>query len=99
MARSLAFHPDYHSAGSSADLAASLELSAAVNEAYNTLRDPFARAEYLLRLEGGPSAAEQKQMPPAFLAEMLEARERIEDARGGCPDGARHRGDALGKRF
>ena len=83
LARSRAVHPDYHAAGSSADLAASLELSAALNEAYNTLRDPFARADYLLGLEGGPSAAEQKQMPPAFLAEMLEARERVEEAKAG----------------
>src|SRR5262245_16398343 len=83
LARSRAVHPDYHAAGSSADLAASLELSAALNEAYNALRDPFARADYLLGLEGGPSAAEQKQMPPAFLAEMLEARERVEEARAG----------------
>ena len=83
LARSRAVHPDYHAAGSSADLAASLELSAAVNEAYNTLRDPFTRADYLLTLEGGPAASEQKQMPPAFLAEMLELRERVEEARTG----------------
>ena len=82
LARSRAAHPDYHLAGSSADLNASLELSAALNEAYNTLRDPLARAEHLLALEGGPSAAEHKQMPPAFLAEMLDAREEIEAARG-----------------
>ncbi len=82
LARSRAVHPDYHLAGSSADLNASLELSAALNEAYNTLRDSFARAEHLLSLEGGPSAAEHKQMPPAFLAEMLDAREEIEAARG-----------------
>ena len=81
LARSRAVHPDYHVGGATADLAASLELSAAVNEAYNTVRDPFTRADYLLGLEGGPTAAEQKQMPSAFLAEMLEARERIEDAR------------------
>jgi molecular chaperone HscB len=82
LTHSRAVHPDYHLAGSSADLDASLELSAAVNEAYNTLRDPFTRAEHLLALEGGPSAAEHKQMPPAFLAEMLEAREEIEQNRG-----------------
>ncbi len=82
LARSRAVHPDYHLAGSSAGLSVSLELSAAVNEAYNTLRDPFARAEHLLKLEGGPSAAECKQVPPAFLAEMLDAREEIETARG-----------------
>src|SRR5262245_24186078 len=86
LARSRAVHPDYHLAGSAADLNASLELSAAVNEAYNILRDPFTRAEHLLALEGGPSASEQKQVPQAFLAEMLDAREQIELARAGCPD-------------
>jgi molecular chaperone HscB len=82
LAHSRAVHPDYHLTGASADLDASLELSAAVNEAYNTLRDPFTRAEHLLALEGGPSASEHKQMPPAFLAEMLDAREEIERLRG-----------------
>jgi molecular chaperone HscB len=99
LARSRAVHPDYHLAGSSADLSASLELSAALNEAYTTLRDPFERAEYLLRLDGGPSAAEQKQMPQAFLAEMLEARERVEEARVGCPDDAAVLADDFGKRY
>jgi molecular chaperone HscB len=82
LARSRAVHPDYHLAASASELAASLELAAALNEAYTTLRDPFARAEYLLALHGGPTASEHKQMPPAFLAEMLEARERIEQGRG-----------------
>jgi molecular chaperone HscB len=82
LARSRAVHPDYHQASSSSELAASLDLAAALNEAYNTLRDPFTRAEYLLTLEGGPTAAEQKQMPAVFLAQMLEAREEIEAARG-----------------
>ena len=81
LAHSRAVHPDFHLAGASADLNASLELSAAVNEAYNTLRDPFARADHLLALQGGPSASEHKQLPPAFLAEMLDAREAIELAR------------------
>ena len=81
LARSRAVHPDYHLGGPTADLAASLELSAALNEAYNTLRDPFLRADYLLQISGGPSATEQKQMPPAFFAEMLEAREQVEEAR------------------
>jgi molecular chaperone HscB len=75
-------HPDFHLAGSGAELSASQELSAALNEAYNTLRDPFARADYLLTLEGGPSASEHKQLPQNFLAEMLEAREEVELARG-----------------
>ncbi len=81
LARSRAVHPDFHTAGSDAELAASVELSAALNEAYNTLRDPFTRAEYLLALFGGPSATEQRQLPADFLAQMLEARERLEHAR------------------
>ena len=82
LAHSRAVHPDFHLAGPSADLDASLELSAAVNEAYNTLRDPFTRAEHLLALEGGPSASEHKDMPMAFLVEMLDLREQVETARG-----------------
>lgn len=82
LARSRAVHPDYHVAGADAELAASLEASAALNEAYNTLRDAFTRAEYLLTLEGGPAASEHKQLPPAFLAEMMEAREEVERVRG-----------------
>lgn len=82
LARSRAVHPDYHLSGSSSNLNASLELSAALNEAYNNLRDPFLRAEHLLALEGGPTAAGQKQVPAAFLAEMLDAREELETAKG-----------------
>ncbi|MBM3981167.1 MAG: hypothetical protein FJ304_12935 [Planctomycetes bacterium] len=82
LARSRAVHPDYHLAGPSADLGASLELSSAVNEAYNVLRDPFARAEHLLALEGGPGPGEQKDVPPAFLMEILDLREQVEAARG-----------------
>jgi molecular chaperone HscB len=98
LVRSRAVHPDFHLAGPSGELSASLELSAAVNEAYNTLRDPFARAEYLLKLEGGPSASDHKQMPQAFLAEMLEAREATELARGNADEVARLDAD-FGGRF
>lgn len=98
LAHSRAVHPDFHLAGSSADLDASLELSAAVNEAYNTLRDPFPRAEHLLALEGGPTASEHKQVPPAFLAEVLEAREEVEQARG-KPAEAERLGHAFAARF
>lgn len=89
LARSRAVHPDYHVAASASELAASLELAAAINEAYNTLKDSFNRAEYLLTLEGGPTASQQKQLPPVFLAEMLDAREAIESARGNATEVAR----------
>lgn len=79
--RSRAIHPDYHQAGSTAEQRASMELTAALNDAYATLRQPFRRAEYLLTLEGGPTAAEHKQMEPAFLEEMLDLRMEIEELR------------------
>lgn len=77
LARSRELHPDYHRLGSSAEQAASTELSAGLNEAYTTLKEPFKRAEYLLRLEGGPSASELKDVPPEFLEEMLDLRMEI----------------------
>lgn len=77
LARSRLLHPDGHQLGSPAEQAASTELSAALNEAYATLKDPFRRAEYLLRLEGGPTASELKDVPPEFLEEMLELRMEI----------------------
>ena len=95
LARSRAVHPDYHAGGSSADAAASLELSAALNEAYNTLRDPLARADHLLTLLGGPSAAEDKGQDPAFLAEMMDIRERVEAATPA--DAAAIRGELSGR--
>ncbi len=58
-----------------------MEMTAALNDAYSTLRQPFRRAEYLLSLEGGPSAAEVKDMAPDFLEEMLELRMEIEELR------------------
>src|SRR5207253_2050032 len=79
--RSRELHPDFHQQGSSAEQRASMELSAALNEAYATLKQPFRRGEYLLTLLGGPSAAEHKAMAPAFLEEMLDLRMEIEELR------------------
>ncbi len=77
--RSREVHPDVHQLGSTSDQLASLELASALNDAYRVLKDPHQRAEYLLTLEGGPSASEFKSMPPAFLEEVLELRMAIEE--------------------
>lgn len=81
LARSRELHPDFHQTGAAAEQRASLELTAALNEAYVTLRDPFRRADYLLRLLGGPTAQQEKNLDQAFLMEMMDLRERIEEAR------------------
>src|SRR5437762_3282149 len=86
LARSRQLHPDYHQLGGTAEQAASVELTAALNEAYTTLKDTFRRAEYLLKLEGGPSASELKDMPAEFLEEMLELRMEIAELTPESPD-------------
>ena len=86
LARNRETHPDYHQQSSTATQRVSMEMTAALNEAYATLKHPFRRAEYLLSLHGGPTAAEHKQMEPAFLEEMLELRMEIEELRHGAAD-------------
>ncbi len=88
LARSRELHPDFHGLASASEQRVSMEMTAALNEAYATLREPFRRAEYLLSLEGGPSAAEHKEMDPAFLEEMLELRMEIEELRETSPPGS-----------
>lgn len=81
LAWSRELHPDFFQLRPPADQQLSLSLSASLNDAYRTLKDPFARAEYLLHLWGGPSASEQRQMPAGFLEEILELRGEVEEAR------------------
>lgn len=85
LARSREAHPDFHGLASTEEQRASLERSAALNEAYLTLKDWFRRAEYLLTLHGGPNAQKEKNLDQAFLMEMMDVRDRIEDAAGNTP--------------
>jgi molecular chaperone HscB len=85
-------HPDFHQAAPAEDRARVEEMSALVNAAYRTLREPIARAEYLVRLEEGretkEGAAERPKAPPALLAEMFEIQEALAEAKAGALDDA-----------
>jgi molecular chaperone HscB len=72
-------HPDFFQLRSPEEQQQSLMLSAALNEAYATLKDPIRRAEYLLELRGGPSASECRDMPEGFFEHVLELRMEIEE--------------------
>jgi len=84
LARSRQVHPDRHATADAATRRAALEHSSAVNEAYATLRDPVRRAEYLVKLGGidlDSSDPETGAPHPnqAFLIEMIERRDRLEE--------------------
>lgn len=75
-------HPDLASGDAGQQRGQSLNLTAELNRAYDTLRDPVARAEYLLSLAGGLKPSENKIVPQELLGQVLMFREEIEDAKG-----------------
>lgn len=74
-------HPDFFGGEAEEMRALSLRLSAQVNEAYQTLKDPVSRAEYMLESAGGKSSAQDKSVPGNLLAEVMALREQIEEAK------------------
>ena len=89
-------HPDRFAAKSADEQAAALAESSRLNDAYRTLKDPIARTEYLLKLEGveleeqSKSATEaaraagtaKKQIVPAdLLEEAFELNMQLEEMR------------------
>lgn len=74
-------HPDGFATAEPEMQSLVLRLSAAVNKAYDTLRDPIQRANYLLETSGGKSAADDKRVPPDLLAHVMMLREQIEEAK------------------
>jgi molecular chaperone HscB len=74
-------HPDLASGEAGQQRGQSLNLSAELNRAYDTLRDPVARAEYMLSLTGGPKASENKIVSQELLGQVLMFREEIEDTK------------------
>jgi molecular chaperone HscB len=74
------YHPDRWATADAATQTAALDAAALVNDAYRTLKDPFARAEYLMRRERGtrPDDTKDSQKPPQELfARVLELQETL----------------------
>jgi len=55
--------------------------SARLNGAMQQVQDPLTRAGLVLARLGGPSDAADRSTPDGFLGELLDARERAQDAR------------------
>ena len=78
------FHPDYFYNAAPAERLASLERSSYLNDAYRTLRNPAARIEHLLAIEGLPPAKSDEgsvKVPPALLEEVFALNEELDEIR------------------
>jgi len=95
-AQSRKLHPDRFASRPQSEQEAALAASSRLNDAYRTLKDPIARTEYLLALEGvqleeqsraatdaaRASGTEKKQVaPPDLLEEAFELNMQLEEMR------------------
>jgi molecular chaperone HscB len=75
-------HPDNFVNATEQERELSLKRSSELNDAYRTLRDPMARIEYLLAIEGERKEGEKKQQaPPELLEEVFELNESLDELR------------------
>jgi molecular chaperone HscB len=76
-------HPDRLVGADAATRRAAVERSATLNDAIKVLRDPFRRALYILKLQGInlDEPGVPVLLPESFLEEIIERRERLEDAK------------------
>ncbi|HEM8293352.1 MULTISPECIES: co-chaperone HscB [Providencia] len=74
------YHPDRFAASSEQEKMQALQKAATINAAYQSLRHPLKRAEYLLSLHGFDINNEQHTMhDTVFLMEQLELREELDN--------------------
>ena len=89
-------HPDVFARATGKEQDWSLQKTSQLNDAYRTLKDPIARTEYLLKLEGVHMEEQSKQateqarqsgelkkqvVPPDLLEEVFELNMQLEEAR------------------
>jgi molecular chaperone HscB len=98
-------HPDNFVNATPEEREISLKRSSELNDAYRTLRDPVARVEYLLAIEGARKEGQNKQQaPPELLEEVFELNESLDELReakssGGDTASLKHRLEAAEKNF
>jgi molecular chaperone HscB len=78
--RTKELHPDRFANAPANERVAALSRSRALNDAYQTLKKPVPRAEYLLA-RAGIAIGDNERLDPAFLMEILELREELAEAR------------------
>jgi molecular chaperone HscB len=74
-------HPDYFTVAEPQEKEVALRMTALLNDAYRTLRQPLERVEYLLSLEG--FKPDGSKVPQSLLMEVFEINEQLEHVKGG----------------
>lgn len=80
-ALSRTLHPDLFHDRPRAEQAASLRMTALVNRAYKTLKDPVERGLYWLELHGESLGRDNERVPPALAARVFEVQEQLDELR------------------
>lgn len=77
-------HPDKFVNATDAEKRVAMQWATRANEAYQTLKHPQKRAQYMCELAGVDLQTESNTaMPMAFLMQQMEWREELGDARAG----------------
>lgn len=89
-------HPDLYGTANTREQEWSLEQTSKLNDAYRTLKDPIARTQYLLRLEGveleeqskaateearSTGALKKQVVPPDLLEDVFELNMQLDELR------------------
>lgn len=74
------YHPDKFASATETERLQSIQQAAEINDAYQTLKHPLRRAEYILKQHGVIVNNELNTMhDTAFLMEQLELREQLDE--------------------
>ena len=75
-------HPDKFANGDESEKRLAMQKTSLINQAFNTLKDPVQRLQYMLSLKGVDMNGEtDTAMDGAFLMDQMELREKISDVR------------------
>lgn len=73
------YHPDRFGQASETEQEEALQVSAQINKAFKTLKDPDETIKYVLQLKGLLEEEEKYQLSPDFLMEVMELNEELEE--------------------
>jgi len=75
-------HPDKFANADESEKRKAMQKTSLINQAFNTLKDPVQRLQYMLSLKGVDMNAEtDTTMDGGFLMDQMELREKISDVR------------------